>query len=290
MKTLITPLQVLRLAFGEGEYLPPESVTEADIAAAERRYLVPVIGLTLYEKLLGGACADFRTGYLEAPAALFTRAVLQPRLDVRTGQCGTTVPKSRLCPAGRGHGPPGICGAPCWHRPARCCAAPRSISARTGTNFRNTIPKTTSSTAVRPMEALFKFVSGVAAGIAALFAPIGPLAATTVVFIGVDFLSGVAADGPRPPRGPAVVFRELQGVAHGPQTRPRAHGDLDGVADRQLRAGFHAAEPCAAPYWIHRGVELWSFLENAAQLSDAPLFRWLRRYVHRRIRKEAGDE
>lgn len=38
------------------------------------------------------------------------------------------------------------------------------------------------------------------------------------------------------------------------------------------------------------GVELWSFLENAAQLSDAPLFRWLRRYVRRRIRKEAGDE
>lgn len=194
MKTLITPLQVLRLAFGEGEYLPPESVTEADIAAAERRYLVPVIGLTLYEKLLGGACADFRTGYLEAPAALFTRAVLQPRLDVRTGQCGTTVPKSAYAQPAGDTGPPGICGAPCWHRPARCCAAPRSISARTGTNFRNTIPKTTSSTAVRPMEALFKFVSGVAAGIAALFAPIGPLAATTVVFIGVDFLSGVAAD------------------------------------------------------------------------------------------------
>ena len=59
------------------------------------------IGLTLYEKLLGGACADFRTGYLEAPAALFTRAVLQPRLDVRTGQCGTTVPKSAYAqPAG----------------------------------------------------------------------------------------------------------------------------------------------------------------------------------------------
>ena len=38
------------------------------------------------------------------------------------------------------------------------------------------------------------------------------------------------------------------------------------------------------------GVELWSFLENASQLSDAPLFRWLRRYVRRRIRREAGDE
>ena len=29
------------------------------------------------------------------------------------------------------------------------------------------------------------------------------------------------------------------------------------------------------------GVELWSFLENAAQLSDAPLFRWLRRDAQR---------
>ena len=33
-----------------------------------------------------------------------------------------------------------------------------------------------------------------------------------------------------------------------------------------------------------------STVRHAAQLSDAPLFRWLRRYVHRRIRKEAGDE
>lgn len=94
MKTLITPLQVLRLAFGEGEYLPPETITEADIAAAEQRYLVPVIGRALYEKLLGGSYAEFRTAYLAAPAALFTRVAIQPRLDIRTGQCGTTAPKS----------------------------------------------------------------------------------------------------------------------------------------------------------------------------------------------------
>ena len=31
------------------------------------------------------------------------------------------------------------------------------------------------------------------------------------------------------------------------------------------------------------GVEFWSFLENAAQLSEAPLFRWLRRYAKRRV-------
>ena len=38
------------------------------------------------------------------------------------------------------------------------------------------------------------------------------------------------------------------------------------------------------------GVEMWSFLENASVLSDAALFGWLRKYVHRRIRKEMEDE
>jgi len=44
MNTLITPLQALRLAFGDGEYLPPSTFTEAQIAAAEERHLVPVVG------------------------------------------------------------------------------------------------------------------------------------------------------------------------------------------------------------------------------------------------------
>lgn len=101
MNTLVTPLQVLKLAFGEGEYLPPEIIAEADIAGAEQRHIVPVVGRALYEKLLAGSYPDFRTEYLASPAALFTRAVLQPRLDVRTGQCGTTAPKSAYAqPAG----------------------------------------------------------------------------------------------------------------------------------------------------------------------------------------------
>ena len=55
MKTLVTPLQALRLAFPEGEALPPGTVAEADIAAAERRYIVPVIGRALHARLLEGA-------------------------------------------------------------------------------------------------------------------------------------------------------------------------------------------------------------------------------------------
>ena len=129
------------------------------------------------------------------------------------------------------------------------------------------------------MEALFRFVSGVAAGIAALFAPIGPLAATTVVFIGVDFLSGVAADRAAALReGRAWYFESCKAWRTMAWLIDSCVLDFMRLNLARLLTGFTC------------GVELWSFLENAAQLSDAPLFRWLRRYVHRRIRKEAGDE
>ena len=51
MKTLITPEQVVALAYADGEYLPPEQITGADIAAAEERRIVPVVGRGLYGRL-----------------------------------------------------------------------------------------------------------------------------------------------------------------------------------------------------------------------------------------------
>lgn len=94
MKTLINPAQVIALAFADGEYLAPEAIGEGDIAAAEGRHIVPVVGQALYDKLLAGSYAEFTAEYLAAPAALFTRLAIQPRLDIRTGQCGTVAPKS----------------------------------------------------------------------------------------------------------------------------------------------------------------------------------------------------
>lgn len=101
MKTLITPSQTLRLAFGDGSYLPPETVARADIAAAEARYIVPVIGRKLYEKLLAGGSPEFTGDYLAAPVALFTRVLIQPRLDIRTDSGGATAPNTEYArPAG----------------------------------------------------------------------------------------------------------------------------------------------------------------------------------------------
>ena len=93
MKTLITPIQALKLAFGDGEVLPPETVSEADIAAAEERWIVPAIGRRLHATLLEGTHAEFCTEYLAAPVALYARALVQPRLDVRTDRSGTISPK-----------------------------------------------------------------------------------------------------------------------------------------------------------------------------------------------------
>lgn len=93
MKTLITPLQAVNLAFGDGEVLPPETIAEADIAAAEERWVVPAIGRKLHNRLLAGTYAELRTDYLAAPTALYTRALVQPRLDVRTDRLGTVAPK-----------------------------------------------------------------------------------------------------------------------------------------------------------------------------------------------------
>ena len=89
---LITPSRALRLAFGAEEPLPPGTVTEADIAAAEERYILPVIGQRLYERLLAGECPSLVDDYLAAPTALYTRILIQPRLDIRTGGCGTAAP------------------------------------------------------------------------------------------------------------------------------------------------------------------------------------------------------
>ena len=101
MNTLITPAQAVASAFTDGEYLAPEAIGEGDIAAAEQRYIVPVIGRAFHEKLLAGLHAGFTAEYLAAPVALFTRIAVQPRLDIRTGQCGTTAPKSAYAqPAG----------------------------------------------------------------------------------------------------------------------------------------------------------------------------------------------
>ena len=94
MKTLITPTEVLRHAFPGAHCLTEEFISQADIAAAEARFLVPVVGPKLYERLVAGDYAELREEYLTGCVALFVRMLLQPRLDLTTTSIGTLQPRT----------------------------------------------------------------------------------------------------------------------------------------------------------------------------------------------------
>ena len=136
------------------------------------------------------------------------------------------------------------------------------------------------------MEAFYRFCSGALVALGALFAPILPLVSCATLFIFVDFLTGVAADRARAKREGREWFFESH----------RAWRTI-------LKAGFvwmaismaWLLEQCVLGFLtLHLaqlltgftcGVEMWSFLENAGELSDGPLFRAIRRVARNRIRK-----
>lgn len=93
-KTLTTQNQVIELAFAEAEYMPASAVSPAEIAVAEERYIVPVTGRALYEKMLEGCYDQLRNEYVAPATALFTRLGMQPLTDIRTGRFGTAAPRS----------------------------------------------------------------------------------------------------------------------------------------------------------------------------------------------------
>ena len=94
MKNLITNEQVISLAFGDGEYLSPEVILDSDIALAEDRYIVPVVGAELYEEMLDGSHPTLRNDFVAPALAMAVRTMIQPALNVCTGQAGLRISSS----------------------------------------------------------------------------------------------------------------------------------------------------------------------------------------------------
>ena len=76
MTTLVTPREVIDLAFADGGYLPPEAIGTVDIAAAEARYLLPVTGPALWQKLAEGEYPTLREEFAAPAAERFFRQPL----------------------------------------------------------------------------------------------------------------------------------------------------------------------------------------------------------------------
>ncbi len=95
MNTLITPLQTIALAFNDGEYVAPSTVSDSDIAAAMHRYVEPVIGRRLAEALAEGRYEALKEEYVAPALAMSVRTLIQRSLNVRTGQAGLSIPTGR---------------------------------------------------------------------------------------------------------------------------------------------------------------------------------------------------
>lgn len=141
------------------------------------------------------------------------------------------------------------------------------------------------------MEALYRLFSGLLSGLASLFAPISPTVACALAFVAADFVTGVAASRAEARRcGRKWYFESREAW----RTLFKAGFLVTAIAMSWMLEcwvlDFVTLNITKMFTGFACGVEFWSFLENASQLSDAPLFEWLKRYARRRIEREAGDE
>lgn len=124
-----------------------------------------------------------------------------------------------------------------------------------------------------------------------MLCPVSPLVTAALLFIAIDFVTGIAASR-------AVARRE------GSEWRIESRKAWRTV----FKAGFVALAivmmwviDSAILDFMHLnlaklftgfvcGVELWSFLENAAAISGSPLFELMGRWVKRRMGEGVTDE
>lgn len=92
MAEIITPSEVIALAFGDGEYVAAEVISPLDIDAATERWVRPVVGEELLQAIGKGRYSELSEGYLKPAIALYTRYIVQPRLNAATSQLGLSVP------------------------------------------------------------------------------------------------------------------------------------------------------------------------------------------------------
>ena len=135
-----------------------------------------------------------------------------------------------------------------------------------------------------------KIFAGILAGFLSLFVQnLLPLFITVTVFELIDFITGVI-------KSYVVAKRTKQKFAFESIKAWRTIYKyvfiligivlaemLDQTVDNETRlrfANYFTAFCC--------GVEFWSFLENAAVISDHPLFRWLRKFMKFKVEDQIG--
>jgi phage-related holin len=141
------------------------------------------------------------------------------------------------------------------------------------------------------MVILSKYVSGIVAALIALLCPITPLIITATFFVAIDFLTGILA---------SYVAAKNSGQKWRLESRKAwrtvyklcfiVTGIVMTWLVDSLVLGFMELNLANLFTGFVCGVELWSFVENAATISQSKLFKWLSRWIKSKLRKEVGDE
>jgi phage-related holin len=141
------------------------------------------------------------------------------------------------------------------------------------------------------MEILFKYISGAVVALLGMLCPVTPLIASAMLFITIDFITGVLAS-----RAEAKRAGEVWHLQSRKAWRTVSKAGFVALAIVMMWIidstilGFMSLNLVNIFTGFVCGVELWSFIENAARISGAPLFEWISRWIKRRIGKEVGSE
>lgn len=94
MTLLITPREVLELAFPASPSMSEDTITEAVIVAAQQKFIRPVLGAWMYEHALQGRREQLMNDYLKPALALYVKLLLIPTLSSSMGDLGVVQYKS----------------------------------------------------------------------------------------------------------------------------------------------------------------------------------------------------
>lgn len=78
------------MAFAPSEMHTMAVISEADIVEAESRYIKPLLGEPLYDRLLNGDYAELVEEYVAPAIAARTRAIVEELLPLRCQACSAT--------------------------------------------------------------------------------------------------------------------------------------------------------------------------------------------------------
>lgn len=136
-----------------------------------------------------------------------------------------------------------------------------------------------------------KYLSGCAMGLLATLSPIRPLIFCAVVFVAIDFVTGIAASRKQAKENHCEwVFESAKAW----NTVVKLTLIMTGIVMAWLIdsaiLGFMTLRLANLFTGFACGVEFWSYLENAAFISDHPMFRRLRRLMEHKLNSSLQGE